>query len=80
MRKYEPLWNLIKAKSTATIEAPVDLHARIIQAVKKEKSMDKGYKLLTLESGTKFVLRHKITGTRITFYLQGTLRPSLSNL
>lgn len=80
MRKYEPLWNLIKKNSTATVEAPIDLHATIVQAVKKEKSMDKGYRLLALEVGKKPLLRHTINGTKITFYLQGILRPNVSNL
>ena len=56
MRQYEPIWEklkslpLIDAKlKGVSITAPAALHKRIIKAVKKEKWMDFGYKMMLKE-------------------------------
>lgn len=70
MRKYQPIWNQLKETKQASIEAPISSHARIIQAVKKEKWRDMGWKLLLSEKGTKYILYKQIEGSVINFYLQ----------
>jgi len=57
MRQYQPIWNQIKQTGTATIVAPVAFHRRIIQAVRKEKWRDIGWKLLTSEAGVRYELQ-----------------------
>jgi hypothetical protein len=69
MRKYEPLWLQVKAKSTASVSAPISLHARIIQAVRKEKVKDIGWQYLVRENKKRYELKETITGRIITFNL-----------
>jgi len=45
------------------------MHKRIIQAVRKEKTKDVGWKYALQEKGTKYELQEKIEGSLITFYL-----------
>ena len=45
MRQYEPIWNRIKTKNTASLVTHKDNVARVIKAVIKEKHKDTGYKL-----------------------------------
>ena len=59
MRAYQPIWNRIKNKNTASIVTHPDSVARIIKAVKKEKSADKGFALML--SSKALVARLKIT-------------------
>ena len=80
MRKYQKLWNTIRDNSTATVEAPVDMHNRLIEAVRKEKKLDKAYKYLALEAGIRPKLMHKIEGTKITFYIVGSLTHNVISL
>lgn len=56
MRQYQPIWERIKVTKTATIVAPVENHRKIIQAVRKEKCKDYGWKQLCIEKGHKFNL------------------------
>ncbi|PHQ81755.1 MAG: hypothetical protein COB66_01400 [Coxiella sp. (in: Bacteria)] len=67
MRQYEPIWNRLKLDHTASIQAPVHLHLRIIKAVKKEKTKDQGWKLLVSEKNLAFKLHREIEGETITF-------------
>lgn len=69
MRQYEPIWNLLKAKKEAHLKAPVAIHTRIIQAVRKEKAIDAGWQYMLLEDKLRFELKEKVTGTLISFTL-----------
>lgn len=69
MRKYQPIWEQVKLHSTASLAANPAMHARIIKAVRKEKYMDVGWKLLLSEQCKKYELKEKVEGKLITFYL-----------
>jgi hypothetical protein len=69
MRKYQPIWNSLKENLEANIAAPPEIHARIIQAVKKERWRDAGWKYLLLEKGIKYKLAHTSTGSILSFSL-----------
>ena len=56
MRQYFPIWNQIKTTGKATLIAPVSSRRRIIQAVRKERSNDRGWRLLAYEAGRKYQL------------------------
>ena len=56
MRQYQPIWERIKKTKTATIVAPVENHRRIVQAVRKEKCKDEGWRLLCSEEGIRLKL------------------------
>jgi len=43
MRTYQPIWEQIKKYKTATVKAPNFRHKTIIQAVRKERSIDTAY-------------------------------------
>lgn len=57
MRQYQPIWEQIKKHNEATIVSPAHLHKRIIQAVRKEKWRDVGFRFLLSEAGIKLELR-----------------------
>lgn len=57
MRQYQPIWEQIKKHKEATIVAPAHLHKRIIQAVRKEKWRDAGFRFLMSEASIKLELR-----------------------
>lgn len=69
MRKYQPIWEEIKLHHTATLTADVSLHSRIIEAVRKEKKKDLGWKYQMQENRIKYDLLQHIHGNNITFYL-----------
>lgn len=71
MRQYQPIWEQVKKHGTATLVAPAQLHPRIIQAVRKEKWMDVGFKLLLSEKKVKMKLKHECDAAKsiITFTL-----------
>lgn len=80
MRQYEPIWFQLKSLSQSeasskgvSITAPRALHRRIIKAVKKEKWMDIGYKLL-IEPKTA-LLSHSQRNSILTFKLTFSLTP-----
>ena len=78
MRKYQPLWNALKASKLVAIEAEIELHARILNAVSKEKCKDLGWKVLCSESGLYYKIAYQIEGSKITFTLVAT--SSIRNL
>lgn len=69
MRKYQPIWEQIKTSNKVSIAAPIAMHKRIIQAVRKEKVKDVGWHLLLGEQGIRYKLKEKVEGKMITFYL-----------
>ena len=82
MRKYQPIWEAIKAHPdlTASLASPISTHSTIIKAVRKEKDKDLSYKLVLAETGTKYRLMERIEGSLITFYLMDVSPINLLNL
>lgn len=69
MRKYQPIWDLIKKHDEVSIRAPILRHRRIIQAVRKEKSNDSVWQLMCSENYLKYKLLETICEDKITFKL-----------
>lgn len=77
-RQYQPIWDKLKSlpkidaeTKGVSITAPPALHRRIIKAVKKEKWLDMGYKILLKENDDREAMLHfKRAGSIITFYLK----------
>lgn len=69
MRQYEPIWLKIKTTYKVSLTASPALHARIIQAVRKEKAIDDGWRLMLAESKERFELKEEIIGKIVTFTL-----------
>lgn len=42
---YQPIWDTLKEKHQARLVAPMALHTRIFDAVRKRKNLDLAYKL-----------------------------------
>jgi hypothetical protein len=70
MRKYQAIWEAVKQQHKAALIAPMCNHLRIIKAVRKEKTMDTAWHLLTSESKEKYKLKETIIGKEIHFYLE----------
>lgn len=78
MRYYQPIWENLKALSIqdakekgVKITAPAALHKRIIKAVKKEKWMDIGYKMMLKEiDDREATLLYTRSGSILTFKLR----------
>lgn len=45
MRKYQPIWQLLKSDGVCRLKAPRAFHARIIKGVTKEKYQDITFKV-----------------------------------
>lgn len=69
MRQYQPLWNILKSKGEVSLKADPSIHPRIIQAVRKEKAMDLGWRYLVAERKERYELKETITGSVIRFHL-----------
>ena len=77
-RQYQPIWDKLKSLSPelartkgVSITAPPALHKRIVKAVKKEKWLDMGYKILLKEEQDREATLHfKRSGAILTFTLQ----------
>jgi len=69
MRKYQPIWEAVRNNSTASLSAEPIMHRRIIQAVRKEKTKDLGWKMMCLEAGKKYELLDTTDGHLLTFTL-----------
>lgn len=72
MRQYTPVWQALKKHKTAKLVAHASRHRTIIQAVRKEKWRDLGFKLLASEQGKIYKLYEEVDTEHhtITFYLQ----------
>lgn len=70
MRKYQAIWEQIKRDQAATIICAEPMHSRIINAVRKEKRMDYGWKLLVAEDNKKYRLMDIAEGNLIKFRLE----------
>lgn len=69
MRKYQRIWEALKADLEVTVAVTPDLHQRTINAVKKEKHGDLAFKYLTSNLGNSYKLGIKVEEDTITFYL-----------
>lgn len=69
MRKYQPIWEALKENNTASLVADLSSHPRIVQAVRKEKAKDKGWKLMQLDKNKHWKLYNKSEGNLLTFDL-----------
>ena len=79
MRKYESIWVQLKRDYVISVSANPSAHNRIIQAVKKEKANDIGFRYLKAESGKKCSLKHISAGKLIKFYLVDLVLPITIN-
>jgi len=70
MRQYEKLWSILKSKGEVSLRADPSIHPRIIQAVRKEKAIDLGWRYMVLENKERYELKEIITGSIIKFHLQ----------
>lgn len=46
LRKYQPIWNRIKNRETCLLAVEAYMVPRVRKAIKKEKNIDLGFKLL----------------------------------
>lgn len=76
MRKYYPIWQKLKLKSRQVVVHPPHLHARLIKAVMKERTMDTGFRLELSEANQEAKLFATSDGNMITFRLKKYLDPS----
>ena len=74
MRQYQPIWNQVKKHKVARIVAPISVHRRIIQAVRKEKAKDLANRLDNAENKIRTELKCKIV--HINDY-EGTIKFTL---
>jgi hypothetical protein len=70
MRKYQPVWEAIKQNGNACLVAQPEMQERIIKAVRKEKTMDVGWKLLNSEAGIRYKLKEVVSGNKVQFTLE----------
>lgn len=72
MRQYQRIWESIKNSPShkASLIANPSIHKRIIKAVKKEKSIDVGWKLLLSEEGKRYKLSIIVKDNVIIFALK----------
>lgn len=70
MRKYQAIWEQVKATGRAQVKAAPALHGRIIKAVRKEKSSDLAFRLLTSELNKKYNLISVSVSATIVFTLE----------
>lgn len=79
MRKYYPIWKELKAKKKVVVVHPSHLHARIIKAVLKERTMDTGFRFELSENNSYAKVLTSVdpnTPNMITFRLKFYLDPS----
>lgn len=72
MRQYQRIWEQLKATGTSKILAPIKSHKRIIQAVRKERASDIGWRLMLLEKNKSYKFyKMKVTSENntLTFIL-----------
>ena len=72
MRKYEPIWLILKSKGTARLEAAPDMHKTIVQGVRKERSNDTRFRINAQLQGKSHRLLWELdtTGYILTFSLK----------
>lgn len=76
MRKYYPIWQKLKTKRKVVVVHPAHLHARLIKAVMKERTMDTGFRLELAEADSHAKIVTSSTDNYITFTLKIYLDPT----
>ena len=75
MRKYQPIWIELKRTRKSTVLHPARLHARLIKAVLKERTMDTGFRFELAEANRCAKVFAKSDGNFIKFTLKLYLSP-----
>ena len=78
MRKYQPIWLLLKAHQKAVIQADQSKHKTIIQGVKKEKWRDIEWKFL--QDDRVYDLQWKSDSDILTFTLKDVTPITIGDL
>ena len=69
MRKYQPIWEQVKATGKATLSACIERHRTIVLGVRKEKTKDIVWKLECSEQRKRYKLIDTSEEDCITFTL-----------
>lgn len=69
VRKYQPVWERIKAREVVTLEVLPALVARVKKAVIKEKDMDLGFKVLNDHAKFRLIVDYSMEKKHLTFRL-----------
>jgi hypothetical protein len=82
MRKYQPIWEQLKAKGEVTLVAPIESHQTIVNMVTKEKLKDIAWKLACAEEYTCYRLanRSDVKKETLTFKLKRSVKLTQGNL
>jgi len=75
VRKYQPIWNTLKQKKRVVVVHPAHLHARLIKAVLKERTMDTGFRYELAEANRNAKVLSNSDGNMISFRLKYYLSP-----
>jgi hypothetical protein len=70
MRKYQAIWEQLKATGKCTVASPVAYHRRVIKAVLKERTQDTLYKFMLSEKKWFVRVYFKRESSKITFSLK----------
>jgi hypothetical protein len=76
MRKYQQIWINLKKQGKQAVLHPPHLHARLIKAVHKERTMDTGFRLELSEDSKTAKLFARSEGNIIHFTLKYYLDPT----
>ena len=68
-RKYAAAWQQIKQDGYATIVCAPQMHRRLINALRKERTLDTGWSLLLAEQHKRAKLRQVCYEDSVFFYL-----------
>lgn len=74
MRKYQQIWECLKANGKTTVSVRPSLHRRTIKAVMKERTSDLVFRYEIGEKELHAKISYKITGTFIHFTLTYRLK------
>jgi hypothetical protein len=75
VRKYQKIWIELKTKNKLHVLHPEHLHARLIKAVLKERTMDTGFRYELSEANRCAKVFATSDGNIITFRLKYYLSP-----
>ena len=80
VRKYQRIWEELKLTKKASIVAPVETHTKIINAVRKEKTKDLGWKLILGEQSIRYRMLDTSNDKILTFILKDISPVNSDNL
>lgn len=70
MRKYQPIWNKLKAEGSIQVTSPYSSHRTIVQALKKESALDAAFRFKCVEEGKYYFIRTYSAGDVLYLELQ----------